>query len=647
MLKKILIVTCACFALSLQAQVNINKIKSDSNYIWAEGEGITFDEADNDALRRLSSQIWTAIYHGSIDSAVIKKNGNNSVEEIEKQQVFTQAFTANTIPNARFIELSPEPDSKVFRYVHNDDIVKMIQAKTERIVNLVNTGKRAEQSLQIDDALRNYYWALMLAKTHTESVYVELGGEKVDCLSELPRKIKSVLAGIKAELVSCEKEADTYIANTRFTYNDHDISSLQLKYHNGVGYIGPLTIRDGIGQFDLQSLPDDENLLMTYEYRFQKEAVNFDVELEMAFKGIKSIVSFEARGRIPVKINKKKGTVQQDKKETAKMELAQSAEAQMVKPEKTREVNSVVTLEEINENEPYLAVMRKVENAIKSRSPRLAKDCFADGAYGMFDTLMTKTGTITLVGEQKYEFVKVDESLVLARPCNIKVKYSNGKSFMEKLVFRFNPINHKIQSLAYCLTDKAEKFIFNDSAPWGNADQRYTIMQFMEDYQTAFALKRMGHIDKIFSEDAIIIIGTEYKTVKNTKTFSDIAIKLGNPEKVAYKIYTKKEYLKNLKKHFRANEYSHLTFEDNMIKKVNTNGLVADGAAYAIQIRQYFNSPRYSDVGYLTLFLDMQGQYPMILVRLWQPDKSFTAFDDFCKEFIIELGDSNKQIINN
>ena len=104
--------------------------------------------------------------------------------------------------------------------------------------------------------------------------------------------------------------------------------------------------------------------------------------------------------------------------------------------------------------------------------------------------------------------------------------------------------------------------------------------------------------------------------------------------------------LNNLKKHFKVNEYSHLIFEDNLIKKVNTNGLIEDGAAYAIQIRQYFNSPSYSDVGYLTLFLDMQGQYPMILVRLWQPDKSFTAFDDFCKKFIISLGDSKKSINN-
>lgn len=644
--KKMLIIVCACIAFAMQAQTNITKIKSDPNYFWAEGTGVTFEEADTDALMRLSSQIWTAIYDYTEDTAVIKTNVHGSVEETEKQQIFTASFTSNIIPNAKCIELSPEPESRVFRYVHNDDIVKMVKTKTERIINLVNTGKRAEQSLQIDDALRNYYWALMLAKTHIEPVYVEFGGERVDCLSELPRKIKSVLAGIKAELVSCEKEADTYLANTRFSYNGHGISSLQLKYHNGVGYIGPLSIRDGIGQFEIQSLPDDNNLLMTYEYRFQKEAMNLDIELESAFSGLKSIVSFDARGRIPIKVNKKKGEVQQDAKATAKMNAAQLAVAPEIAPEKTRKVNNLVTLEKVNEDEPYLAVMRMVEKAIKSHSPSIAKECFTDEAYGMFDTLMTKTGAVSLVGEQKYEFVKIDESLVLARGCNIKVKYSNGKSFMENLVFRFNPIDHKILSFAYCLTDKAEEFIFNGSAPWGRADQRYTILQFMEDYQTAFALKRMGHIDKIFSEDAIIIVGTVYKAVKNTKTYKDIAIKFENTDNIYHNVYTKKEYLNNLKKHFKVNEYSHLIFEDNLIKKVNTNGLIEDGAAYAIQIRQYFNSPSYSDVGYLTLFLDMQGQYPMILVRLWQPDKSFTAFDDFCKKFIISLGDSKKSINN-
>lgn len=633
MFKKILIVACACFAFALQAQTNINKIKSDPNYIWAEGEGITFNEADNDALRKLSSQIWTAISHGSIDSAVIKTKGNGTIEETEKQQVFTQAFTANTIPNARFIELSPEPDSKVFRYVHNDDIVKMVQAKSERITNLVNTGKRSEQALQIDDALRNYYWALMLAKTHTEPVYVELGGTRVECLSELPGKIKSVLAGIKAELVSCEKDADTYIANTRFIYNGHDISSLQLKYNNGDGYIGPLTIRDGIGQFDLQSLPDDNNILMLYEYRFQNEAVNLDKELEMAFKGI-SVVSFEARGRIPVKVNKKKGTAQYDTKEAAKIELAQSAEAQSVKPEKVKIHTQLINFTKVDDEDKYRAVMRKVEGAIKAHSPRMAKDCFTDEAYGMFDTLMTKTGKISLVGEQKYEFI-VAGSQVLARSCNVKVKYGNGKSFMEKIVFRFNPISHKIQSLAYCLTDKAENNIFNASSPWGEIS-RYTILQFMEDYQTAFALKRLHHISKIFSKDAIIITGTVLKTTKPKKTFSDIERQLGSHKNVNYRLQTKDEYLDNLKTHFCVNEYSHLTFEDNKTGLVNTNGVLPEGSAFAIQIRQFFNSPRYSDVGYLTLFLNMQGQYPIIEVRLWQPEEGVTPYDDFLKAFYIK-----------
>lgn len=634
MFKKILLIACACIAMTLQAQVNINKIKSDPNYIWAEGEGITFDEADNDALRKLSSQIWTRIENITVDGAVIKTRGNGTVEEVEKQEVFTHAFTANTIPNAKFIELSLEPDSKVFRYVHNDDIVKMLKAKTERIVNLVNTGKRAEQALQIDDALRNYYWALMLVKTHTEPVYVELGGAKVDCLTELPRKIKSVLAGIKAELVSCEKESGTYLANTRFTYNGHEISSLQLKYHNGVGLIGPLTIRDGLGQFDLQSLPADNNLLMTYEYRFQKEAVNLDVELESAFKGIKSVVAFDARGRIPVKVNKKKGTLQEDVKESAKMVLAQTDAAKEVSPEDVKIHSELIDFTQADNNDKYIAVMRTVEGAIKAGSPRMAKDCFTDEAYGMFDTLMTKTGKVSLVGEQKYDFI-VAGSQVLARSCKVKVRYGDGKSFMEKIVFRFNPISHKIQSLAYCLTDKAENNIFNASSPWGEIS-RYTILQFMEDYQTAFALKRLHHISKIFSNDAIIITGTVLKTVKPKKTFSDIERQLGSHENVSYKLQTKNEYLNNLKNHFRVNEYSHLTFEDNRTGLVNTNGTLPDGAAFAIQIRQFFNSPRYSDVGYLTLFLNMQGQYPMIEVRLWQPEQGYTPYNDFLKAFYIK-----------
>lgn len=42
-------------------------------------------------------------------------------------------------------------------------------------------------------------------------------------------------------------------------------------------------------------------------------------------------------------------------------------------------------------------------------------------------------------------------------------------------------------------------------------DSRICLIRFLEDYQTAYALKRLDYIESIFSDDAWIITGTVLK----------------------------------------------------------------------------------------------------------------------------------------
>lgn len=618
MLKKIVLLACALSVLSVKAQVDIQKIKKDTAYIWAEGVGTTFEEADKDALRKLSSQIWTFIRADVIDG-----------DEI--QSVFISSFTSNTIPNARMLELAPEPECRIFRYVHEDDVKKMQDDKRLRIVDLVKAGQNAESRLQIDDALRNYYWALMLSKSHTEPVYVELGGKNVECKAELPAKIKSVLGGINAELVECKEQNGIHAARMHFTYLDHDVASLQLRYDNGQAFIGPLAVRDGVGEFDLVKLPNNNKLVLRYEYRFAEEAEHLNEELEAVIEGIKAY-SIDSRVEIPVKVNAKKGKMTAVKsRETANTGQPMS-DYKEVLPENIK-IRERIKEDEVEDSRVYMQAVSLVENAIIKSSPDIARSCFTDDGYKMFNTLLTKTGRVTISGEQDYSFVKAGDQ-VLGRSCNIKIKFSNGRTYMEKLVFRFNPISHKIQSIALRLTKKAEDDIFNAKSPWGEIS-RYTILQFMEDYQTAFALKRHDYLTSIFSDSALIITGAVLKPTIGK--FNDgREIDFSGNKNVRYVKHTKQEYLKKLKRHFDTREYIHLTFENNITGVVNTNGVLRDDAAFAIQIRQFYDSPKYSDRGYLTLFLNMQGKYPIIEVRLWQPEQDVISYEDFKKVFYVK-----------
>lgn len=622
------IIACACTLINVHAQVDIEAIKNDPNYIYGRGEGRTTKLADEDALRQISSQIWTFVSNNIERSR--KKEINNDQQDIQElSEVFLKSFTANTIPNAKRIELSSEPEAVVFRYVHRDDIARMQQKKGEAILDHIETGKKAEQQLQIDDALRNYYWALLLAKYHTEPVYAEFNGERGSAVPELLRKINSVILGLKATLEGCEEIDGRYIARMRFTYAGHDVASLQLKYNDGQSMIGPLKVRDGIGELDLIRLPDNGKLMLQYSYNFEEEAQHLSADLGAVYAISDDLPIINTRVDVPVKINAKKGTMQAEKKKATKEEKPEMESEEISVPKK------LITLNETAAVDKYIPAMQSVESAIKAQNPSLAKAFFTEEGYEMFETLLKNTGKITMVGKPEYKFIEANNQ-ILGRYCPIKMKLPNGKTFMEKLVFRFNPISHKIQSIAFALTQKAEADIFDSAAPWGEIS-RYTILQFMEDYQTAFALKRIDFIEQLFSDNAIIITGSVLQQSPEKGAFDGVSVKLTNNQKVRYRQFTKEQYIKNLRRLLK-DHYVHLGFEDNTTGLVNTNGILPRDAAFAIQIRQLYTcSNGYADRGYLTLFLNMKGKQPLIEVRLWQPEDDVMPYEEFLKQFRVSI----------
>ena len=246
-----------------------------------------------------------------------------------------------------------------------------------------------------------------------------------------------------------------------------------------------------------------------------------------------------------------------------------------------------VYMNETTDKSDHQKIMEQVEAAIKAKSPETAYNCFVPDSYSLFRDLLTKTGTVSLVGTPSYSFIDADE-MIIARFCPIKIKFGNGRSFMEKLTFRFNPQDKKIHSLAFALTQKAEDDIFSAAAQWSQVS-RYTIMRFLEDYQTAYALKRLDYLKQIFSDNAIIITGPVLMPTQSVFKPEGQHLELGNKDKVQYRQLTKEEYLKRLSVHFKSREYIHLTFEDNITRIINTGGLLPDGAAFGIQIKQIYN----------------------------------------------------------
>ena len=127
----------------------------------------------------------------------------------------------------------------------------------------------------------------------------------------------------------------------------------------------------------------------------------------------------------------------------------------------------------------------------------------------------------------------------------------------------------------------------------------------------------MDYIEKVFSDKALIIVGQKIEETEE-KDGDKYSLSGDNYE---YIRLTKEQYLSRIRKVFGKNEFINIRFEENIVKKRDTQSEV-----YGINIRQNYFSTNYADEGYLFLMVDMaDSSKPMIYVRSWQPLQSFNG----------------------
>lgn len=269
-----------------------------------------------------------------------------------------------------------------------------------------------------------------------------------------------------------------------------------------------------------------------------------------------------------------------------------------------------------------LLVLKDVENAIKSGQFDLANKHFTDYGLDCYNSLIVR-GKPSIVTKPDYHFLKLD-TIVHCRSLKMQFTFEdNFRPIIENVCFRFNSDN-KIVSLSFMIAESVEKDIFSDEIQWSDT-AKMVLVSFLEDYKTAYALKRIEYLNKIFSNDALIISGVILKTKKLTEKdeirFENIS--KGNNDNVVYKTLSKKEYIEKLESNFNMKKWVNIMFEDISIKR----RLTSDFDLYGIQLKQNYFSDSYCDEGYLSLLVDLKNEFPMIYVCVWQVEKdsNFTA----------------------
>ena len=156
--------------------------------------------------------------------------------------------------------------------------------------------------------------------------------------------------------------------------------------------------------------------------------------------------------------------------------------------------------------------------------------------------------------------------------------------------------------------------------------ERREILKWVEDFRSYYNEKDTSALNRIFSDDALIITGSIIKPQKNLG--SDF--KLKEKAQIRYTKQTKEQYISRLGKLFDNVRYINVDF-DNI--SVSRNG--AHPEIYGVMLKQDWKTSGYCDSGWVFLLWDFSDENrPQIHVRTWQPEYTVKSDND-----IFNMGD--------
>lgn len=579
-------------------------IKGNKNYYHGTGYGDTQDEADRQSILDLCRKISMAV-----NSSAISNNSEDS-ESFSSQDAIA---TFVTLSNSERFDIEAGPNHwEILRYVERSQVDNDMKLRQEKIRSLVFQGRKLEKHLEIASALKYYNWAYALSRTYTAPVMLDIDNMNHDAKTWLSSHINNIFNTLAFELDGVEEHAgdiDPYLVNLSVTFMGQAVGDLDFSYVNNGNRVYDQHIKNGRATLAFEKLPADK-IDISISYKYEKEGSQYDSELKAIYDTkraptfAKSDIEIPCRGQSSERfqVKERKFTKQEKEKNNEYAKLAPSIVAVPRNKIETVKVSEDSVYS-------YIDVLSRIKQAIESKKYSTVSELFTPDGYSLFIKMM-QSGQIKCV--KKHNDWKIEKAAnhVIAKSIPVIIKYNGGHTVSEDIVFRFGE-RHKIESVAYALTKRAEDDIFRQNS-W-DISARYAILQFMEDYQTAYALKRIDYIDKIFSDDAIIIWGKKNPNAPQKVDGTNYLV----TNSYTYTRESKQEFIERLKKDFPNKKYIKLTFEDNEIKE--QSGIYTN--IFWIEIKQFYSSSNYNDDGYLTLMIDMREANPTIKVRTWAPNK--------------------------
>lgn len=588
---------------------SVDEIRESSDYISGEGFGRSLREADNDALKSLISKISISVQSdfSSVEEEVVTSDGvdaNSAVRSV------IQTYSQATLQNTERIIVKQEPNAEVFRYVKRSDVAKIFESRKAKVLDMMASAQKAEKKGKIDDALRYYYWGYCLLQSlpNANAVTNEAGNVLVHWI---PDQIDDILDDIRFVKENVE---DIYV-ELKVLYKGEPVTSVDYTYFDGMNWSNLYSARDGRGILEMRPGASTDNLQVKCEYEYFGES-HIDKEIAQVvevmrgrvFRGATCRVFNEMPSDLAMSSDQSSSTAAIEQKASVDIEIEPGLDD--VQTQAVLAPRNSLTLLDDEQAKPYAEVMDKVMDAIKTGKYDTVKDLFSDDGQDMFNKLVSY-GKGRIVGTPSPSYMAIgDEVVCRSIPINFSFR-NNNRQFVENITFTFNA-DKKIDCLAFGLDEKAADDILHHVA-WGEY-ARKILTEFLENYKTAYSLKRLDYLRQVFDDNAVIITG---KVVTRPESTDDAGRQYLNNKYVQLTRQSKEQYLRNLERCFESNEFINIRFAENDIVKAGVGGEV-----YGIQIKQDYYSSNYGDTGYLFLMVDLNDpKQPIIKVRVWQPER--------------------------
>ena len=585
-MRTIVIFVFIVFGLQIEAQ-SVSQIKADESYIYGEGWGSSLKQADNAALQDLTSKISVSV--NSADFLEVKNVQENGTADSKINfEKLIRTYSQATLTNTQRIVIQNEPNAQVLRYIKVSEVDRIFEGRKVKVMDMVDMAERAEKKAKIDDALRYYYWAYELLKSlqHPNEIrYNCADGKQRLLITWIPEQMNDIFSNIR---ISPTGLSDNEV-QLMITYKDRPVNSFDYTYFDGMDWSNIYSAKDGRGIIDLRPGQTAENLQVKCEYAFEGET-HIDREIE----GVMALVDATSFRDAYINVS---GTPKQ----------ASVATLSMIQPVQAASASEFTT--PTGKYDAYMNILNDVSKGISQKNYASIGKYFTQKGKEQFEKLINY-GRAAMIGNADIQFNQLGDK-VICRGMTMSFSFrNNNRKFVENVVLIFDA-HKKIDEVKFGLGKEAYNDIMLKGA-WSQ-DARLILANFMEDYQTAYALKDLDFIKNVFDDNAVIITGRVTNRPRNAMERSQYI----DSKIIKYNRQTKNEYLRNLEHCFAGNEYINIRFANNDVIKAGKGG-----ETYGIQIKQDYYSSTYGDTGYLFLMVDVNNpDNPIIKVRTWQPEK--------------------------